>query len=161
MTDLQSDDPILADEIFGPICPILAVDTVQDAIRFARTRYPNTTKNTYLCHSLTTLSHSGAPLALYVFSSDSKTQKLLKSCIPSGAVVYNDAMLQMGLPTLPFGGVGQSGFGRYHGRRTFELFTYGLSSLTEISCAFESVALILHTQQNVPSCTRLVGSSRY
>lgn len=69
----------------------------------------------------------GAPLALYVFSNDQKTKEHLKHRVQSGALVHNDALLQMGLLDLPFGGVGSSGFGRYHGRRTFELFTYGAS----------------------------------
>ncbi len=86
----------MQDEIFGPILPVLPVADVEAAIRFVNERE--------------------RPLALYVFSNrDAAVDEVLARTSSGGACV-NGTMFQVAVPTLPFGGVGQSGMGAYHGR---------------------------------------------
>merc|ERR1719158_2378862 len=69
------------------------------------------------------------PLSLYVFSNDKKVQKLFQSETSSGSMVVNDAVVHLSVETLPFGGVGGSGMGAYHGRYTFTTFSHQKSVL--------------------------------
>ncbi|KAH9841185.1 putative fatty aldehyde dehydrogenase [Teratosphaeria destructans] len=98
------DDPLLADESFGPLIPILAVDDLDDAIRIA--------------------NHVHAtPLGLYPFGSKADTNQIL-SQTRSGGVSINDAFFHASIPTLAFGGVGDSGQGAYRGKASFDTFTH-------------------------------------
>src|SRR5262249_27150407 len=101
---VDSDAPIMADEVFGPILPVLTVPDLDAAIDFVNRR-----------------DHA---LATYLFALDRKAQKRVSLHVRSGAVCINDVALQMTAPELPFGGVGPSGFGRYHGRWGFEAFSW-------------------------------------
>src|SRR4051812_28169654 len=96
--------PVMQDEIFGPILPVLAVPSMDAAIEFVTDR--------------------SSPLALYVFSNDEATQHKVIDRTSSGNACINDVLLHMVVPELPFGGVGESGMGRYHGRWSFETFTH-------------------------------------
>eukprot|EP01126_Amoeba_proteus_P059702 TRINITY_DN7823_c0_g1_i4.p1 TRINITY_DN7823_c0_g1~~TRINITY_DN7823_c0_g1_i4.p1 ORF type:complete len:194 (-),score=36.45 TRINITY_DN7823_c0_g1_i4:69-650(-) len=104
MTNVPLDSPLLTDEIFGPVLPIIPVSSIQDAIQFCNKR--------------------PLPLALYVFSRDSSVQDLVFSQTRSGAAVANDLLVHFTNPHLPFGGVGHSGLGAYHGKLTFDAFTH-------------------------------------
>ena len=96
----------MAGEIFGPILPV---------VRFAKIH----TLQDYLS------SLENSPLALYVFSRDSAAAvRSLSDLLPSGAIVVNDCGIHIVESALPFGGVGASGMGQYHGKRTFDLFTH-------------------------------------
>jgi len=104
MVDIHWDDPVMQQEIFGPILPILSykkVDTVMASIK-ARP----------------------SPLALYLFSTDSNMQQEIIEEIPFGGGCINDTVVHLGNPELPFGGVGHSGFGSYHGKASFDTFTH-------------------------------------
>ena len=92
--------PLMTDEIFGPILPVITVDNTFDAIRFVNER--------------------PKPLALYVFSSDDATVAAVLERTSSGGACVNHTLLQFTPNDLPFGGVGPSGMGRYHGRSGFE-----------------------------------------
>jgi aldehyde dehydrogenase (NAD+) len=100
----REEDPLLQEEIFGPILPVLAVDNLEEAIGWVRRR-PH-------------------PLALYLFSNDPRQQERLLAATQSGTVAFNDVVLQVAVPELPFGGVGESGMGRYHGESGFLTFSH-------------------------------------
>ncbi|WP_299404659.1 aldehyde dehydrogenase [Acaryochloris sp. IP29b_bin.148] len=103
------DDPIMKDEIFGPILPILTYDSLDDAIAQVNA-HPK-------------------PLALYFFSKNKQKQQQVLNSTSSGGVCINDTVLQFSQSTLPFGGVGNSGIGRYHGKASFDTFSHSKSVL--------------------------------
>ncbi|XP_050542657.1 aldehyde dehydrogenase, dimeric NADP-preferring isoform X3 [Daktulosphaira vitifoliae] len=110
LTDVKPSDPIMKEEIFGPILPILNVDNAYDAINFINSR-----------------NHS--PLALYIFS---KTKDIIENIIKNvsaGGICVNDTIVHVSVENLPFGGVGQSGMGAYHGKHSFDTFTHRKSVL--------------------------------
>ncbi|XP_061721141.1 aldehyde dehydrogenase, dimeric NADP-preferring isoform X2 [Cydia pomonella] len=109
LTNVTGTDKIMEDEIFGPILPILPVQNAYEAIKFINER-----------------EH---PLVLYVFSTESNIQKLFREQTRSGSLAYNDTIMFYGVETLPFGGVGYSGVGAYHGKATFDTFTHKKSCL--------------------------------
>ncbi len=98
------DSPVMEDEIFGPILPILSYDQGEDIDKV--------------------LKNYAKPLALYVFSSRRKFQKKLISKYDFGGGAINDTVVQIVNKELPFGGVGGSGIGAYHGKHSFELFSH-------------------------------------
>lgn len=93
-------DPVMADEIFGPLLPIMSVESTQAAVQFVNSR--------------------PKPLALYVFTGSQRLGRTLIDAIPSGGAVINHIAMHCLVPQLPFGGVGASGMGQYHGRWGFE-----------------------------------------
>ncbi len=109
MIDVPLDAPAMQEEIFGPILPILAYDNLNEAIAFINQR--------------------PKPLALYLFSNDTAKQEQILMATSSGGVCFNDTIMQVGVTDLPFGGVGQSGIGAYHGKTTFETFSHQKSVL--------------------------------
>ena len=84
------------EEIFGPLFPVITVQSPSDAVKFINDREK--------------------PLTLYVFAEDQKIQDAFAEQTSSGSMVMNDCLLQMGVDDLPFGGVGNSGYGAYHGQ---------------------------------------------
>ncbi|XP_012528649.2 aldehyde dehydrogenase, dimeric NADP-preferring isoform X3 [Monomorium pharaonis] len=104
LVDVKPDDPIMQEEIFGPILPIINVNNAYDAINFINSREK--------------------PLALYVFTLDKRSLSLIVNNTSSGNVLANDTVLHAAVETLPFGGVGYSGMGAYHGKYTFDTFTH-------------------------------------
>jgi len=104
LRDVAPDSPIMQEEIFGPIMPIIPVDGVDEAIRFVNER--------------------DKPLALYVFSKSSAVVDRVLAETSSGGVAVNTTMYHAAVPELPFGGVGESGLGAYHGRRGFDTFSH-------------------------------------
>ncbi|XP_004507095.1 aldehyde dehydrogenase family 3 member F1-like [Cicer arietinum] len=98
------DATIMTDEVFGPLLPIITVEKIEDSIEF--------------------ISCRPKPLALYVFTKNQTLQKRMISETSSGSVVFNDAILQYAADSLPFGGVGESGFGMYHGKFSFDTFSH-------------------------------------
>lgn len=103
------DSPAMADEIFGPILPILNVESTDDAIAFINAR--------------------PKPLALYVFTGDKDVERRVLERTSSGGACVNDTVAHLGVAELPFGGVGESGMGNYHGRAGFESFSHRRSVL--------------------------------
>jgi acyl-CoA reductase-like NAD-dependent aldehyde dehydrogenase len=101
---------LMKEEIFGPVLPVIIVKSRQEAINFIQ-------------------QQNGTPLALYVFTK-SKTvyQEVVRAC-PSGGACRNDTMLHGGSSCLPFGGLGTSGYGNYHGRFSFDTFTHAFGSI--------------------------------
>lgn len=99
----------MQEEIFGPLLPILTYRNLDDAIDSIR-KLPK-------------------PLALYLFTSDKKVEGRIINSIPSGGVSINNTILHLVNPELPFGGVGNSGIGAYHGYYSFETFSHKKSIL--------------------------------
>jgi aldehyde dehydrogenase (NAD+) len=102
--------PVMGEEIFGPILPVLPVDDVDEAIAFVNDR--------------------DKPLALYAFGGRAATDRVLERT-SAGSVCLNHAVLQVAVPELPFGGVGASGMGAYHGSAGFERFSHLKPVLTK------------------------------
>lgn len=103
LTNVNPGDPVMQDEIFGPVLPILRVNSADEAIEFINER--------------------DKPLTLYVFS---KNQRMIDRFIhetSSGSMCANDTLVHLSVDTLPFGGVGTSGMGRYHGKYSFDTFS--------------------------------------
>lgn len=97
------DDPVMEREIFGPIFPILTFENLDEVLRVVNSK--------------------DKPLALYYFSEDkNKIEKVLNST-SSGGVTINDTLVHVSSSYLPFGGVGNSGMGEYHGKYSFDLFS--------------------------------------
>ncbi len=109
LRDVSPDSPVMADEIFGPILPVIAVDSVDQAIEFVNQR--------------------PKPLALYIFTRDKAHAQQVIERTSSGGACINDAVSHLLPPELPFGGVGPSGMGAYHGRASFDTFTHKKSVL--------------------------------
>ncbi|XP_076395602.1 aldehyde dehydrogenase type III isoform X3 [Megachile rotundata] len=104
LVDVKPTDPIMQDEIFGPILPFIKVNNAYEAIQFINSR--------------------NAPLTLYIFTKDKRVQELMISQTQSGSVAVNDTIMQFVVDTIPFGGVGYSGMGAYHGKYTFDTFVH-------------------------------------
>ncbi|WP_411876597.1 aldehyde dehydrogenase family protein [Vulcanococcus limneticus] len=102
-------DPLMAEEVFGPLLPILTVPNLEAAIRSIQGR--------------------PKPLALYLFSRSQTAVELVLASTSSGGVCVNDVVMQAGVPELPFGGVGASGIGAYHGKAGFDTFSHQRSVL--------------------------------
>ncbi|XP_066153074.1 aldehyde dehydrogenase, dimeric NADP-preferring-like isoform X2 [Euwallacea fornicatus] len=111
LTDVSPLSPVMEEEIFGPLLPILNVKNPQEAVDFINSREK--------------------PLALYVFSRNIRVQQLFLYKTSSGGVSINDTISHIGTEELPFGGVGMSGMGSYHGKYGFETFTHKKSVLVK------------------------------
>lgn len=98
------DDSIMKDEIFGPILPVLTFDSLDEVITQVQTQEK--------------------PLALYYFSEDEQKQQKILDQLPFGGGCMNDTLFHVANPHLPFGGVGPSGLGSYHGKASFDAFTH-------------------------------------
>ena len=109
ITNVSLESELMQEEIFGPILPILDYANLEDAIAFINQR--------------------PKPLALYLFSNNKSKQERILEATSSGGVCINDTIFQVGVIDLPFGGVGPSGMGAYHGKATFDTFSHYKSVL--------------------------------
>ena len=100
----KMDEEIMKDEIFGPILPVLSFEKIEDIDNII-TKNPN-------------------PLALYVFSKNKKFNEIIINRYPFGGGAINDTIVHLANSRLPFGGIGNSGIGSYHGKASFELFSH-------------------------------------
>jgi aldehyde dehydrogenase (NAD+) len=109
MDNVSFDDAVMQEEIFGPVLPIIEFDDLDWAIKMIKER--------------------PKPLALYVFSSSDKTRDKIFFEVSFGGGAVNDAVMHLTNPKLPFGGVGHSGMGSYHGKAGFDAFSHYKSIL--------------------------------
>lgn len=109
LVDVDEDSTVMQEEIFGPILPVISVADIDNAIDFINRREK--------------------PLAAYIFSNDKHCVKSFLSRTISGGACVNETVLHFTLPQLPFGGVGISGMGQYHGKYSFEAFSHYKSIL--------------------------------
>ena len=96
-------DPVMGEEIFGPLLPVLEFEDIHEAETFILNR--------------------PRPLALYLFTEDRQVQRQFSRSLSFGGGCVNDTVLHLANPRLPFGGVGESGMGSYHGKRSFDTFS--------------------------------------
>lgn len=111
VTDVTPDDPLMDEEIFGPILPVVRVADMDEAVKYVSSR--------------------PKPLALYVFSRSKDSVDRVLAGTSSGSVGVNLTVQQVAIPELPFGGVGPSGMGAYHGRQGFETFSHRRAVLSK------------------------------
>lgn len=109
VNNVKWDDPIMKDEIFGPILPILTYYDLDEIIKIINLR--------------------SKPLALYYFSKDKNSQQKIINEVPFGGGCINATLIHNATPTMPFGGVGNSGIGNYHGKYSFDAFSHQKSIL--------------------------------
>lgn len=109
ITGITRDDPIMGEEIFGPLFPIITYRDIDEAFAFIKT--------------------FAKPLAAYVFSDDRALQKRVITEVPFGGATINDVVVHLANNHMGFGGVGESGMGAYHGKTGFDCFTHYKSTL--------------------------------
>lgn len=109
LTDVTAHSPVMQEEIFGPLLPILPYTDLQTCIDYIR-------------------SHD-KPLALYLFTTEKATERRILDTCSFGGGCINDTIVHLASPHLPFGGVGASGMGSYHGKQSFDTFTHYRSIL--------------------------------
>ena len=103
LTDIRPEDPIMQEEIFGPVLPVI---TYRDFSEI----FP-------------VINRHSKPLAAYIFTESKNLAREFLARTQSGSAAVNDTVMQIASPYLPFGGIGPSGMGRYHGRHSFETFS--------------------------------------
>ena len=101
---VSPDSPVMQEEIFGPILPMLEFSRLDEAINFIRSREK--------------------PLALYLFTSDKAAERRVLDTCSFGGGCINDTIIHLATTHMPFGGVGNSGMGSYHGKKSFDTFTH-------------------------------------
>ncbi len=104
IVDVDPYGPVMQQEVFGPVLPLITWTDLNWCVDYIHTK--------------------GKPLALYLFTEDEAIAHRLMNACSSGAVFINDCMLQAASHRIPFGGVGQSGMGAYHGKASFDTFTH-------------------------------------
>ena len=109
MDRVTADDAVMQEEIFGPLLPVIAYDSIDEALAFVNNR-----------------EH---PLALYLFSEDPALQKRVLASVPFGGGCINDTIVHLATSRMGFGGVGHSGMGSYHGKKSFDTFSHEKSVL--------------------------------
>jgi aldehyde dehydrogenase (NAD+) len=111
LRDVEPDSAIMQQEVFGPILPVLPIKNIDQAIDFVNDR--------------------PKPLALYIFSEDKVVQRRVIQETTSGGATVNHTWMHMAVTELPFGGVGESGMGAYHGKASFDTFVHRRSVLSK------------------------------
>lgn len=105
-------DSLMEDEIFGPLLPILTARSVEEGIKYVHENHDT-------------------PLAMYVFTDKASEGDYIQSQINSGGLIFNDTLIHVGCVQAPFGGVGMSGYGAYHGEDSFLAFTHRQTYLNQ------------------------------
>ncbi len=103
ITGIKPEDPVMQEEIFGPVLPVISFDDFSEVY--------------------SVINRNPKPLAAYIFTTSRKLSEEFLSKTSSGSAAINDTIMQVASPNLPFGGTGPSGMGRYHGRKSFETFS--------------------------------------
>ncbi|MEE4331251.1 MAG: aldehyde dehydrogenase family protein [Wenzhouxiangella sp.] len=104
LTDVSADGAVMREEIFGPILPVLEVEDLDQAIAFIRAREK--------------------PLSAYLFTRSKDSERRFVDEVSTGNLCINDVLMFMSVPGLPFGGVGESGMGQYHGKAGFDRLSH-------------------------------------
>ncbi|MEH7612299.1 aldehyde dehydrogenase [Gottfriedia acidiceleris] len=111
LTNVSFDHPVMNEEIFGPILPVLSFESIREVI--------------------SEINNKPKPLALYLFTENSSVKELIINSVSFGGGCINDTLIHITSPYLPFGGVGHSGHGSYHGIHSFKCFTHDKSVLDQ------------------------------
>lgn len=129
LADVNISAPVMQDEIFGPILPMIEIDNVAEAIAFINAK-PH-------------------PLALYVFSEDDRAIDAVIERTTAGGVTVNGTILHISNPNLPFGGVGESGMGAYHGKSSIDIFQHRKPVLRKSTKVDPSIAYPPYTEKKM------------
>jgi aldehyde dehydrogenase (NAD+) len=129
LADVNVSAPVMQDEIFGPILPMVEIDNVSEAIAFINSK-PH-------------------PLALYVFSEDDRAIDAVIERTTAGGVTVNGTILHISNPNLPFGGVGESGMGAYHGKSSIDIFQHRKPVLRKSTKVDPSIAYPPYTEKKM------------
>jgi aldehyde dehydrogenase (NAD+) len=119
---VTAEDSLMEEEIFGPVLPVISVDSVDDAIAF--------------------VNKLEKPLSFYVFTASGATFKRINQLTSAGGVVHNDVIMHASVISLPFGGVGHSGMGVYHFQHSFETFSH-IKPVVQTSTGLEALNQML------------------
>ncbi|TSA26346.1 MAG: aldehyde dehydrogenase [Bacteroidetes bacterium] len=111
--NITPEHQLMQEEIFGPILPVLEYQSIDTVIAY--------------------INAGAKPLALYYFTEDKRKEKELLLRTSSGGACINDTLIHFANPRLPFGGVGESGIGRYHGKYSFETFSHRRSVMKKVT----------------------------
>lgn len=111
MDGVEPDDAVMGEEIFGPVLPVIAYDDLDEALRFVERR--------------------PTPLALYLFTQDRTLARRVMRDVAFGGGCVNDTIMHLATSHMGFGGMGNSGMGSYHGRKSFEAFTHEKSVVSK------------------------------
>ncbi len=130
---VQPDDPLMNEEIFGPVLPVLEYSEMEEI-------YPIIAKNPN-------------PLAVYIFTQNKKLAREFMVRTKSGSAAINDCVMQIASPYLPYGGLGASGLGRYHGRKSFETF----SNMRSVLVKSNLIDIFLRYPPYTPFKEKVVG----
>jgi acyl-CoA reductase-like NAD-dependent aldehyde dehydrogenase len=103
ISDVKPGDPVMQEEIFGPVLPVIDFEKFDEVYKI--------------------IEQNPKPLATYIFSGDKKLVREFLMKTQSGNACVNETVMQIASPYLPYGGVGSSGIGRYHGKKSFETFS--------------------------------------
>ena len=137
LTDVTFDDEVMKEEIFGPILPVIEYDDLGDAIRLIKSR--------------------PRPLSCYVFTSNQHTKNKILNEVSFGGGGINEVMMHMSNSRLPFGGVGQSGTGAYHGEAGFRTFSHYKSVLEKPTWFELPLKYFPHTEGRLSWLRRIMG----
>src|SRR3954465_7162478 len=131
LVDVSPDAPVMQEEIFGPILPVLEVDNVEQVINFVNAR--------------------PSPLGLYLFAEDQRVAEQILNATTSGDAVINDCTIHPLIPDFPFGGVGNSGMGKYHGEWGFRAYTNARGVLNHSTKMDPDVRYPPYSRNQLPS----------
>ncbi|MEQ8692169.1 MAG: aldehyde dehydrogenase family protein, partial [Pseudomonadales bacterium] len=118
--DPADDLAVMQDEIFGPVMPLKSYDKVDDTVEY--------------------INHKERPLGLYYFGQDTAEEERVLSHTTSGGVTVNDVVMHVAQEDLPFGGVGPSGMGAYHGIDGFKTFSHAKAVFTQTKLPIAELA---------------------
>ncbi|MGD1822352.1 MAG: aldehyde dehydrogenase [Pleomorphochaeta sp.] len=107
LVNVDFESPLMQDEIFGPILPVIKVGNFNEAVSFIKSK--------------------PKPLASYIFTHNSKQIEFFNNNLSFGGGCINDCIIHLANPNMPFGGIGESGMGSYHGKKGYETFTHNKS----------------------------------
>jgi aldehyde dehydrogenase (NAD+) len=138
ITNPDPNSPLMVDEIFGPIFPVISYRNLDEAISFIRAR--------------------PKPLAVHIFSKDQAAADKVEHQTSSGAFLMNDAIINHRVPDLPFGGVGPSGTGAYHGQAGFETFSHRKSVLRRPTILDTALRYPPYTEGRLKMLRKIIGS---
>ncbi len=136
LDDVAEDSPVMQEEIFGPVLPILTYSDLEEAIQFVSSR--------------------PKPLSLYLFTTDRSAEKKVLSQLSYGGGCVNDTIIHMSTCHLPFGGIGNSGMGSYHGKASFDTFTHYKSILKKANWLDLRVRYQPYTEKHLRTLRRMV-----
>ncbi|KAH9717152.1 Aldehyde dehydrogenase family 3 member I1 [Citrus sinensis] len=137
LLDVPDDSTIMKEEIFGPLLPIVTVEKIED--------------------SFDVIKSKPKPLAAYFFSDDEQMKKEFVQNISAGGIVFNDTIVHTTVSSLPFGGVGESGMGSYHGKFSFDAFSHKKAVLYRSFNGDSTTSYQAATSYNSPPPLRFIG----